>query len=236
MSPQDKPKDQAQQGKIIVGKEVAQYAKNGQVIGIGTGSTVDAAIEALSLRVKNEGLQFTVVPTSYQTAWRCEELGLTVRGQNAGLTIDWGFDGADAVDKKGHAIKGKGAALLEEKILARKCSKYFLIVDDSKMCLDVCNHSAVPVEVFPSAKNLAIQGLQALGAKKIELRDGRPGKHGPVITEHGNVIFDVTFASFREGLEKEIKAITGVVESGLFEKVAHVVIISRPDGVETITL
>lgn len=222
-------------GKALVGKEIARYAKNNDVIGVGTGSTVDAAINALAERIKNEGLSITVIPTSYQTTWRCEELGFRVLTQNYTGEIQWGFDGADAVDAQGNAVKGKGAAMLEEKILAKKCSKYYIIVDDSKQCADVCKHCAIPVEVIPSARALVERDLRKLGVKEITLRDGAPGKHGPVITEHANLILDASFASFTPGLEAKIKSIVGVVETGLFERYADVVLVAKKDSVDTIS-
>lgn len=223
-------------GKALVGKEIAQYAKNNDVIGVGTGSTVDAAINALAERIKNEGLSITVIPTSYQTTWRCEQLGFRVLSQNYTGLIQWGFDGADAVDAHGNAIKGKGAAMLEEKILAKKCAKYYIIIDDSKQCADICAHCAVPVEVIPSARGLVEKELQKLGAKEIVLRDGLPGKHGPVITEHANIILDAAFASFTPGLETKIRSIVGVVESGLFERYADTVLVAKKDGVESLVM
>lgn len=223
-------------GKQLVGKEIAQYAKNNQVIGIGTGSTVDAAIDALAERIKLEKLNLSFVPTSYQTTWRCEKFGFQVKSQNFSGDIDWGFDGADAVDTKGHAIKGKGGALLEEKVLAKKCLKYFIIVDDSKVVSDICIHCAVPVEVIPSARKLVEAELNVLGAKSCTLRDGLPGKHGPVITEHGNIILDVQFPTFFDGLEGKIKSIVGVVESGLFERYANAVLVARKNAIETLPI
>jgi ribose 5-phosphate isomerase A len=222
--------------KMLVGEEVAKMAKNGDVIGVGTGSTVDAAITALAKRAKLEGLAFEVVTTSYESAWRCVELGLTVLDRMYLGDIPWGFDGADAVDAAGNAIKGKGGALLEEKILAKKCLRYALIVDESKQAVDVCRHCAIPVEVVPSARSIAERGLRGLGATEILPRDGMPGKYGPALTEHGNVLLDVRFAAFAPGLEARIKSLVGVVESGLFEGYADTVLVAHKGIVETIPM
>ncbi|MFN4896833.1 MAG: ribose 5-phosphate isomerase A [Pseudomonadota bacterium] len=201
--------------KTLVAQEIAKRVKNGDVIGVGTGTTVDAALEAIGKRVSAEGLLISVVPTSLQTAWRCQELGLAVlhSGYNAFLT--WGFDGADQVTKDRWAIKGKGGALLQEKLLAKRCKKFVIIVDRTKLVEQLGAGCPVPVEVLPDGLVLAEAGLRALGAVEITLRTGS-GKHGPVITERGNILLDVTFQKITPALEAEIKTITGVVESGLF--------------------
>ena len=212
--------------KALVGQEIAKKVTSHSIIGVGTGSTVDAAIRAIAERVKTEQLVVQVVPTSYQSAWACTDAGLTVLSPTYAHDIAWGFDGADAVDKKGNAIKGKGGALLEEKILSHKCKEYLLIVDDSKVADDICTKSYIPVEVLPSAYGIAMRGLRSIGATELTLRDGKPGKHGPVMTEHGNLIIDATFSTFQPGLELQIKSIPGVIDSGLFEQCADVILVA----------
>lgn len=221
--------------KEIVGKEIAALVKDGDIIGVGTGSTVDAALNAMQARMKQEKLTVSVVVTSYQSAWRCEEIGFTVLNSSYRGELSWGFDGADAIDRKLHAIKGKGAALLEEKILAARCKKYYLIVDESKVAPDICVHCAVPVEVIPSARSVAEEGLKRIGASELTLRNAVSTKHGPVITERGNIIIDAQFPAFNPGLEREIKSLVGVVESGLFESYANEVWIAGPKGVEKVS-
>lgn len=211
--------------------EVARRVKDGQSIGIGTGTTVDAALEALGKRVRAEGLSVSVVPSSYQSAWRCQELGLRVLSPCYRGRLDWGFDGADQVTRARWAIKGKGAALLQEKILAARCNSFVVIVDESKVVSQLGIGCAVPVEVIPEGYSLAEAGLQALGAETVTLRSGS-GKHGPTITERGNIILDAQFSSINAELEREIKSLIGVVESGLFiGSIAEVVVASR-DGLE----
>lgn len=217
--------------KEKVGAEIANLVKNGQTIGIGTGSTVDAAIFAIAKRIKEEKLILTIVPTSFQTAVACQGAGLTVLSSTYKPLLDWGFDGADAVDAKRNAIKGKGAAMLEEKVLAKKCKDYFLIIDESKKADDICKKSFIPVEVLPSAVAIVESELTRIGAIDINLRNGTPGKHGPVITEHGNLVLDATFCEFKIGLEQEIKSIVGVVDSGLFEGYASEVLVATSEGI-----
>ena len=217
--------------KQKVGEEIAKKIKSGQVVGIGTGSTVDAAITAIAFRVKTEKIDVKVVPTSYQTAQACHAAGLIVLSPVIDVKIDFGFDGADAVDKNRNAIKGKGAAMLEEKILAAKCSEYFLIIDESKLCEDICQKSYVPVEIVPSALGIATRAIQKLGAIEINPRSALPGKHGAVVTERGNLILDCTFSNWKQGLEHSLKCIVGVVDTGLFEGYATQVIVAGENGI-----
>lgn len=216
--------------KEQVAQEIAQRVKSGDVIGVGTGTTVDAALAAIGRRVQQERLQLTVVPTSLQSAWRCQELGLTVMYQGYNGHLAWGFDGADQVTKARWAIKGKGGAMLQEKILAKRCKKFIIIVDDSKVVTQLGAGCPVPVEVIPEARSIVEEGIRALGAAELTLRTGS-GKHGPVITEAGNIIIDAVFPAITEGLEREIKSLVGVVESGLFIGYAHELLVAGAQGV-----
>ena len=219
--------------KEIVGREIAKRVKDGEVLGIGTGTTVDAALAEIGRRVREEGLRVTVVPTSYQSAWRCQELGLTVMYPGYRDHLSWGFDGADQVTKERWAIKGKGGALLAEKILAARCRSFVIIADETKVVPQLGVGCPVPVEVVPEALILAEEGLRQLGAKEIVLRSGS-GKHGPVITERGNIILDASFTAIAESLEKEIKKIVGVVDNGLFIGYASEVLVASASGIYSI--
>lgn len=218
--------------KEIVAKEIAKRIKSGDVIGVGTGTTVDAALVEIGRRVLQEGanLKVSVVPTSLQSAWRCQQLGLNVLYNAYAGEIAWGFDGADQVTAERCAIKGKGGALLQEKILAKRCREYTIIVDSSKLVERLGVGCPVPVEVVPQAVSLVEGGLSKLGAKEVTLRSGS-GKHGPVITEAGNVILDVIFGGEVGGdLERGIKELTGVVESGLFCGYISEVLVASEEG------
>lgn len=218
--------------KELLAQEIAKRVKSGDVIGVGTGTTVDAALEAIGERVKLEGLSISVVPTSLQSAWRCQELGLTVLYTGYNGYLSWGFDGADQVTKDRWAIKGKGAAMLQEKILAKRCNKFVVVADQSKLVDRLGVACPVPVEVIPEALVIAQQGLRGLGAKEIVIRSGS-GKHGPVITEGGNIILDAVFNDIGLNLEDKIKSITGVVESGLFVGYISEVLIADANGVKS---
>lgn len=214
--------------KEMVAQEIATRVKTGDVIGVGTGTTVDAALTAIGARVISENLRVSIVPTSYQSAWRCQELGLTVLYGGYHGYLSWGFDGADQVTKERWAIKGKGGALLQEKILAKRCRKFIIIADESKVVAQL--GCPIPVEVVPEAKVLAEDGLRALGATELTLRSGS-GKHGPTITERGNILIDAVFPKISNSLEHDIKSLVGVVESGLFIGYAHEVLVASSSGI-----
>jgi ribose 5-phosphate isomerase A len=221
--------------KRVVAQEIASRVKSGECIGVGTGSTVDIALELIGKRVATENLVIHVVPTSYESAWLCESLGLSVLSPLHVGELAWGFDGADEVAPDFTLIKGRGGALLKEKILAAKCKKFVVIVDESKLVPTLGSRFAVPVEFIPEARSLVEQGLRELGATKITLREGG-NKHGPVITESGNALFDVTFAQLDGTYEKKIKAILGVVESGIFHDYTSEVLIGKEGRVECLTV
>ena len=216
--------------KEIVGREIAQRLKGGETIGLGTGSTVDAAIAAIRARVEQEHLSVRVVPTSFQSARSAREAGLEVLHPSYPDMIDWGFDGADEVNDRLWLIKGKGGAMLQEKILAARCREFIVIVDESKLVERLGERCAIPLEVIPNALSHVRRTLSVMGALEAEVRQAVK-KHGPVITEAGNIIVDVRFALVTESLERDLKTIVGVVESGLFIGFATEVWIAGKDGV-----
>jgi len=120
--------------------------------------------------------------------------------------------------------------MLQEKILAKRCKSFTLIVDESKVVEKLGLGCAIPIEVIPTALSLVDEGLRSLGAGEVTLRSGT-GKHGPVITEAGNIILDAAFSTIHEKLEQDIKSIVGVVDSGLFIGYATEVLVATASGV-----
>lgn len=200
--------------KRLTAERVAAELKDGQVVGAGSGSTSYVALTALAERAQREGLRFSAVPTSHEVGMACVALGIaTLRPVDA--VPDWYFDGADEADPAGNLIKGRGGAMYQEKLILRSSPKTFILVDRSKLVEKLGTRFPIPVEVHPMAVRLVEAELLRLGATEIRIRAGS-GKDGPVITENGNLIFDVRFAAIGAGLEHEVKSITGVLESGLF--------------------
>lgn len=128
---------------------------------------------------------------------------------------DWTFDGADEVDPHNNLIKGRGGAMFKEKLLIKSSGKTYIIVDESKLVSKLGSKYPIPVEVFPHALSHVENEIRLLGASKISLRLAE-GKDGPVFTENGNFILDIHLSNIVPDLEQKLKAITGVIESGLF--------------------
>jgi ribose 5-phosphate isomerase A len=221
--------------KRILAQHVAARVQNKEIIGIGTGTTVDAVISEIGSRISRESLKVSAVVTSYESSLACHRAGITVldplafRGE-----FSWGFDGADEVDEKCRLIKGKGGAMLREKILASRCREYLILVENHKIVANLGRSSFIPIEVVPEAYPFIPSKLNSLGALEIKLRDGKPSKHGPVITEHGNLVVDARFSSITDGLEKEINQIVGVVENGIFTSFATEILVAEPSGIRII--
>ncbi len=199
-----------------------EHVKDNMVIGIGTGSTVSCFIEVLGERVR-EGLKVLAVPTSYQSAVLLSEQGvpMTTLMENPFLSLV--VDGADEVDPDLNLIKGGGAALTQEKIIASATEHLIIVVDSSKLVKRLGETSGVPVEVIPMAWKVVKIKLEEKGAKVV-LREGT-GKAGPVVTDNGNFILDAYFTEISKpsALESEINSIPGVVENGLFVGMAELV-------------
>ena len=200
------------EGKEIVAREIAAMAEEGDVIGAGSGSTVYLTLFALAERIRKESLHIEVIPASAEISMTCIQLGIP-------QTTLWNkrpaFDGADEVDPERSLIKGRGGAMFKEKLLIKSSGKNFIIVDDTKLVDHLGSRFPIPVEVFPSALTLVESEMQRLGASEIALRLAS-GKDGPVLTENGNFILDTRFSYIDPSLEENLKAITGVIESGLF--------------------
>jgi ribose 5-phosphate isomerase A len=200
--------------KEKVGRIVAEKVRDGQVIGVGSGSSAYIAVHAIAERVRREKLQVTVVCTSPELTLTCAAVDLPV-GSLLQRRPDWAFDGADEVDPGRNLIKGRGGAMFMEKVMMWSSPRNYILVDPTKLVPKLGQKFAVPVEVLPIALRLVESELKAAGAIEIAMRLALK-KDGPVITENGNLILDVRFAEIHASLERDIKAIPGVIESGLF--------------------
>jgi ribose 5-phosphate isomerase A len=202
------------EAKEKVAEEMALRVREGDVIGVGSGSTAFLAIQAIARKVHKENLNVTAIPTSAEVSLTCSILGLKTSSL-LNLKPDWAFDGADEVDPKNNLIKGRGGAMFHEKLVMKSSRENYILVDDSKLVNKLGEKFAIPVEIYPSAIHLVEENLNAIGAIHTKLRLAK-SKDGPVITEAGNFIVDVKFNEVTESLEKEIKQIPGVIETGLF--------------------
>ncbi len=208
----DKINNKEEKEKVAL--KIAGKVQEGDVIGFGSGSTSYLTIYAIADKMKKEHIKITAIPTSYETEMLCHYLQIptaTLLEQRP----DWSFDGADEVNEEKWLIKGRGGAMYREKLNIANSKITYVLVDSSKIVEKLGSHFDVPVEVEPSAINHVKEELMLLGTKEVNIRKA-VSKDGPVITEKGNIILDAKFENISEHLEKDIKSITGVIESGLF--------------------
>jgi ribose 5-phosphate isomerase A len=215
--------------KKAVAKEAVKHVKSGQVIGLGSGTTVAYAIEELGKR----HLQILAVPSSYQASLLATQHHIQLTTLDEHPRLDLTIDGADQVETKTlHMIKGMGGALAREKIVAAASKENIIIIDKTKLVSKLGMKQPVPVEVLPFALTIVKVNLQALEGRP-RLREGG-GKVGPVVTDNGNFILDTDFGVIddAEKLNTQIKSIPGVVETGLFLSMATLVYVGTETRVE----
>lgn len=200
--------------KQKVTDKIASMVKDGDIIGVGSGSTAYLALLKIADRIRTEQLHIHAIPTSQEIKMTCAKLGIPLTSLLEHKP-NWTFDGADEIDPNHNMIKGRGGAMFKEKLLISSSPQTFIIADPSKMVSKLGSRFPVPVEIFPDALIHADQALRSLSPVDIKLRMAQ-GKDGPIITENGNLILDVWFDNIPDNLENAIKSITGVIESGLF--------------------
>lgn len=202
------------EAKEQIAQRIAGRVQDGDVIGFGSGSTSYLTAIEIANKVQTEKLKITAIPTSYEIKMLCTYLGIPTATLEE-KKPDWCFDGADEVDHDNWLIKGRGAAMFNEKLNIQASNKTYILVDESKIVNKLGTNFPVPVECNPKAINLVKEELYRQGADSVELRLALK-KDGPVITENGNLILDAKFNNIDETLERRLKNITGVIETGLF--------------------
>jgi ribose 5-phosphate isomerase A len=218
--------------KDNVGKQAADLVKDGQVVGLGTGSTTHFFIKHLGERIKNEELSILGIPTSYQSLIIARESGINTTTLDE-YDIDIAIDGADEVNPDLDLIKGGGAAHTLEKLIDSAAKEFVVIVDETKM-VDQLGTFPVPIEIIPDALRVVKNKLVNMGGKP-ELRMGMR-KDGPVITDNGNFILDTKFDKIEKPaeLEKEFNNIPGVLENGIFAGLADKVIVGEMSNIDVV--
>jgi ribose 5-phosphate isomerase A len=211
--------------KTRVARAALEFLRAGTILGVGTGSTVNALIDQLEpWRGRLKG----AVSSSEASSARLKALGIPLFDLNEVSGIELYIDGADEATRARHLIKGGGAALTREKIVAAAARQFVCIVDDTKM-VDTLGRFPLPVEVIPMARNLVARELQSLG--------GRPVWRQGIVTDNGNHILDVHDLRITDpaGLEARINQITGVVTVGLFAaRPADLLLVGSESGVTRI--
>ena len=234
---------QAEQKKLVGAYAVDKLLEEGLIfsgmkIGLGTGSTAMPAVERLAHHLHSGTIKdIKAVATSFQTTIACEQLGIPVYSMNAtviGGQLDLAIDGADEISPENHLIKGGGAALLLEKIVAYNAKQFVVVADSSKDVPHLGTGFALPVEIIAEARSSLVRQLEELGAQ-CSLREG-VRKAGPVVTDNGNLILDLLWKEPVDAaaLEDTIKSLVGVVEVGFFTKNKPRCYIARKDGSVTV--
>lgn len=215
--------------KQAAGRRAAEFVEDGMIVGLGTGSTVHFTIEALGERVR-DGLAITGVPTSIDTETKARDLGIPLTTLEEVRSIDLTVDGADEIDPDFCMIKGGGGALLREKVVARISKREVIVADPSKVVDRLGLTFLLPLEIVPFARGPVSREIQALGAEPVLRLAGQGAVYR---TDNGNEVLDVRFPdgiADPPALERELAQIPGLVESGLFIGLAHVLVVGSEDG------
>lgn len=210
---------------------------SGMKIGLGTGSTAMPAVKRLAEYIAKGTLKdIAAVPTSFQTSIACEEFNIPIFSLSSGRingSLDLTIDGADEIDTRKNLIKGGGAALLREKIIAYNSAVFVVIADESKSVKTLGVNFPLPIEIVPEARLSIMKKLEAYGVSMI-IRDG-VRKKGPVITDNGNFIMDIKWSAHEKinpvKLESELNAIPGIIENGFFTQKTPRVFLSKANGI-----
>ncbi|HSB12653.1 MAG TPA: ribose-5-phosphate isomerase RpiA [Blastocatellia bacterium] len=219
-------KDESKKRAAERGIEMIQ---DGQVVGLGTGSTAKFAIEGLA-RLASQGLSFTGVPTSIATQKLATDLGIPLLDLNEVNGIDVTLDGADEIDSDFNMIKGGGGALTREKLVALASKTRVILVDESKLVTRLGAARTLPIEVLSFSWKFSARLLDQMGCS-VSLRT--LGTE-PFLSDNGHYILDCDFGAIDDApaLERQIKLVPGVIESGLFIGIADTLVVGFDDRVE----
>jgi ribose 5-phosphate isomerase A len=215
--------------KTQVGQAALQYVVKGEIVGVGTGSTVNKFIDALAT-MKNDIKG--AVSSSVASTEKLKALGIPVFDSNDVTELSVYIDGADEIDHAGHMVKGGGAALTREKIVAAMAKRFVCIADESKL-VDMLGAFPLPVEVIPMAAKQLIRQFAAMGGTaKVRLKDG-----APLVTDNGQHIIDVLGLQIKDpvAFEMQVSQWPGVVTVGVFAmQKAQVCLLGTSSGVKTL--
>jgi ribose 5-phosphate isomerase A len=217
--------------KQVAARAAIELVENGQIVGLGSGSTATLAVRFLAERIR-AGLKIVGIPTSQKIAQLAEQLGIPLTTLEEHSQIDIDLDGADEIDPQLNLIKGGGGAFLREKIVA-SISRRFIVIADSTKQVERLGKFPLPVEVIQFAQSLIKGQIEALGAE-VRLRQYSNGN--PYVTDEGHHVLDCTFGEISDlqALADKLLRIPGVVEHGLFIGMAEMALIGkdgcRPDS------
>src|SRR5229473_8169439 len=210
--------------KQAAAERALELVKPGTIIGLGTGSTARYFIEALARKVRN-GLKIQAVVTSVESRTQAETGGIPITERVDG-SLDLAVDGADEIDPAVNCLKGRGGALLREKIVAHASRRFVVIADESKL-VGRLGRGPVPIEVLPFLWEATSRSIESLGGRpELRMAAGQPFK-----TDNGNVVLDTSFGAVDAALGVALHAIPGVIEHGLFFGMARAAIVGSAAGI-----
>ncbi len=219
--------------KKEAGEAACAYVRSGMKVGLGTGSTVKYTILELGRRVREEGLDIVGVPTSIATKTLAVEVGIPLADLDDLPGLDVVIDGTDEFDPSFQLIKGGGAALLREKVVAQASKRMVVVADDRKR-VDVLGAFPLPIEITPFSHNTTRRSIESVLECNVVMREDS----GVLLqTDNGNLIADAhTGASITdpEATETALLALAGVVQVGLFNNMCDVVVLASSSGVKTL--
>lgn len=223
---------QRQVQRLAAVERAVSLVRDGMTLGLGSGTTAVLALPLIAARLA-QGWRLAGVPTSRETEREAQRLGIPLVSLDTHPTLDLTIDGADEVDPGCNVVKGRGGALLREKIVAA-CSRYeVIVVDEEKLVRRLGERSLLPVEVVPFGREPARRRLAALGLEPtLRQREGQP-----YLTDNGNLIFDCRLDPGHDpaALAREICAVPGVVAHGLFLGLVDLVLVGTSAGVRELT-
>ncbi len=223
--------DRTNAERLAAASLAAGAVKDGMVIGFGTGRAAEAVLTILARRVY-EGLKVSGIPTSIATEAHARALGLPLTDLSAHPSLDLTIDGSDEVDPARNLIKGGGAALFREKVLAAASDRLIVVVDSTKLVTRLGSTRGIPVEVLPFATGACIRQIAEMGGEAIV----RTKNESPVVTDNGNWVLDVTFDAEAmanpRALDTAMRAIPGVIITGLFWSFDATVVVGTQGGTE----
>jgi ribose 5-phosphate isomerase A len=211
--------------------EAVKHVEDGFIIGLGSGSTAAYAIKEVGNLIRQKKWKILGVPTSYQAFLLAVNSGIPITSLHEHPRLDLTIDGVDQVDKDLNMIKGMGGALTREKIVAAASNQNIIVADETKLTKKLGTNQPVPIEVLPFASEFVESQILKTKGQPV-LRKGT-GKVGPVITDNGNFIIDANFGPIDSPseLNAKLEIIPGVIETGLFIKMANIVYVGTPTHV-----
>lgn len=221
--------------KRAAAREAVKSIRDGDVLGLGSGTTVKHLIEELAKRVKSESLKVLAVSSSFDTSLLASENGIPLTSLDEHPRLSKCFDGADKVDKDLNMIKGGGGCHTREKIIATASKTVNILIDYTKIVDRITGKYSIPVEIIPFSYSLVLEKVSGAGGV-LKLRYAGSSKLGPAIGDNGGFIGDVTFRD-RDDLDQldaQLNSIPGIIEHGLFLRMADIVYVAYEKRVDTL--